>query len=273
MIVNDSSKIIHFDNVVLPETEQDILSFPSYDKHVGHSVVKVDGKYYYAKIVRTQDMINELIGTYYAKLIGLDTVDYLIGKANDSDNCYYHALSEYFYKPGFDYFIVPNYYHKKPDDTRVYSEKLDRFFVTETSVLDLVDNPKLVRDVLKMTALDIKTGQIDRHENNVILRCNDGLVEMEKLFDYGCAYGNPPYPEGYYYDNPFLIVRKNTVSLWKLATKYPQISECAAMICDVPLYDVLKSIEERFNIKIEDRDIVGYIRQDKNNSRILRKVL
>ncbi len=273
MIVNSSSQIIHFKNVVLPENEQTMLSFPSYDKHFGHNIVKIDDKYYYAKIVRPQDMINELIGAYYAKLMGLDTVDYLIGKADNSEEHYYHALSEYFYKPGYDYFITPSYYGRKPNDTKVYSKKLDRFFVAETSVLDLVDEPELVRDVLKMTALDIKTGQIDRHENNVILRYRDGLVEMEKLFDYGCAYGTPPYPEGYYYDNPFLIVRKNTISLWGLATKYPQISECAAMICDIPLYDVLKCIEERFNIKIEDDDIVGYMRHDKMNSRLLRKVL
>ena len=274
MIVNDSSSVIEFEKKVISEYELKRVGISQYFDDTSKHIVKVNGKYYYSKICRNRELISELIGTYLCNLVGLDVVDYQIGRDVNGTTDYFYALSEVFYKKGYFYSTVYDYYDARPDDDRVYSSKLDRFFICDTSVLDKTDDKDLIGSVMKMSAVDIKMGQIDRHNYNVMLRCAmNGKVEMEKLYDFGCGYDDdPPYPEYYCYDNPFLIVRKNTISIMSLVNKYPQIKESAAILRETPLYDVLKEIEKRFNIKIEDADVPGYLKMDKDFNKILRKI-
>lgn len=271
MKLNDSSNVIYFDNIPISKDEVMTFNAPPKMRCDTKKIVKIDGKYYYPKLCTYTTLINELIGTSYCKMIGLDVVDYKIGIAEGLPE-YVYALSEVFYQDGYSYFIVDEYYGAKPDDTKVYSTRLDRFHICETSILDMVHSKSLVDSVMKMTAVDLKMGQIDRHNYNILLRCADDIVEMEKLYDFGCAYEEGPDPEYYCYDNPFLIVRKNAISLWSLVKRYPQISESAAILSDAPLYEVLKDIEKRFNVQIEDRDITEHLKKDKRFSRTLRKI-
>lgn len=275
MKVNDSSSILTFEQISIPQKELKRIGV-THDIHdMERHVVKINGKYYYSKVCTNKELINELIGTYLCKLVGLDVVDYQIGRlANcDSSNNYY-ALSEIFYRNNYFYSTVRDYFDMIPDDTKVYSEGIDSLFNCETSVLDMVSDKKLEEAVLKMSSVDIKMGQIDRHNYNVMLRlAMNGKVELEKLYDFGCAYDDdPPYPEFYCYDNPFLIVRKNFISLNRLAARYPYIIKSAKLLSEVPLYDVLKEIEKRFSIYIEDKDIPGYLVMDKEFSKVLRKI-
>lgn len=275
MKVNDSSSILTFEQRSIPQKELKRIGV-THDIHdMERHVVKINGKYYYSKVCTNKELINELIGTYLCKLVGLDVVDYQIGRlANcDSSNNYY-ALSEIFYRNNYFYSTVRDYFDMIPDDTKVYSEGIDSLFNCETSVLDMVSDKKLEEAVLKMSSVDIKMGQIDRHNYNVMLRlAMNGKVELEKLYDFGCAYDDdPPYPEFYCYDNPFLIVRKNFISLNRLAARYPYIIKSAKLLSEVPLYDVLKEIEKRFSIYIEDKDIPGYLVMDKEFSKVLRKI-
>ena len=275
MKLNDSSNVIQFEPTSISIEELKNIGIQQHFEDMKKHVVKIDGKYYYSKICRSRDMVSELIGTYLCDLVGLDVVDYLIGQTGTGEpSNYYYALSEIFYKKGYFYSTTQDYFEMRPDDEKVYSQKMDRFFICDTCVLDQIDNPELINSVMKMTAVDIKMGQIDRHNYNVMLRLTmNGKAEMEKLFDFGGAYeDDPPYPEYYCYDNPFLIVRKNTISIMRLVKKYPQIRESAAILRDVPLYDVIKEIEKRFNIKIEDKDIPSYLKMDKQFNRVLRKI-
>ena len=97
MKVTGSSEVIYFDPTPISITEQVYLGFPKKMRDYANNVVKIDGKYYYAKKCYTTTLINELLGSYYSGLVGLDVVDYRIGKSN-SDMSYYYALSEIFYK-------------------------------------------------------------------------------------------------------------------------------------------------------------------------------
>lgn len=275
MKTNDSSNIMFFEQKSIPSKELKRIGVTRDIHDMEKHVVKIDGKYYYSKECANKELINELIGTYLCELVGLDVVDYRIGRLTNCDysDCYY-ALSEIFYRNNYFYVTARDYFDMIPDDTRVYSENIDRLFNCETSVLDQVDNYDLVKSVLKMSAVDMKMGQIDRHNYNVMLRlAMNGKVEMEKLFDFGCSYDDdPPYPEFHCYDNPFLIVRKNFISLNRLANRYPQIIKYASLLSDIPLYDVLKEIEKRFHILIEDRDIPGYMNMDKDYNKVLRRI-
>lgn len=272
MKVNNSSEIVYFDNEPISRAEQLMFNVPRTMRYSTNNIVKINGKCYYVKRCTTRSLINELIGSYYSALIGASAVDYVIGKSN-TELSYLYALSEVFWQDEYAYTTVDDAIGMKPDDTRVYSRGFDRYYVNDTSVLDFVKSPVLVDSALKMTAVDIKTGQTDRFNYNVVLRSLNDELEMEKLYDFGATYQDDV---GYSlydcYYNPFLLVKKNTISLWGLAHRYPQISESAAILSEAPLYDVLKGIEKRFNIKIEDRDIPGYIELDKKYSKSLRKL-
>lgn len=271
MLLNDSSEVIRFDNEPISKAERLMFNVPRTMKYSTNNIVKIDGKYYYAKRCTATSLIKELIGSYYAQLIGAHSVDYLIGKSN-TEVSYLYVLSEVFWKDGYYYSTPLQTASMRPDDSRVYSKGWDRFFVCETSVLDFINSPELTDSVMKMTAVDIKTGQVDRFDYNVVLRRSD-IIEMEKLYDFGNSYmEDVGYAIQNCYYNPFLIVKRNTISLWGLAHRYPQICESAAILSSVPLYDALKDIEKRFNISIEDRDISGCIELDKQYSKYLRKL-
>lgn len=272
MKLNDSSEIIRFDNVPISRAEQISFNVPHTMKYAVRNIISIDGKYYYAKVCTSSTLINELIGSYYSSLIGLDAVDYKIGKDNYNTG-YLYALSEVFYQDDWSYHTVDSYYGIRPDDSRAYSRSFDRHFICDTSVLDYIDTPNVSDGVIKMSTVDIKMGQVDRFDYNVLLRRRDDIVELEKIYDFGSSYKDKT---GYLaydcYYNPFLLVKQNTISLWGLAHRYPQIKDSAAILSNTPLYDVLKDIESRFSIKVEDKDIPGYIEMDKDFSKVLRKV-
>ena len=77
MILNDSSEIIQFSfqNIV---NELEGYIGEDFEPEI-RDYVKINGEYYYAKMVTSREMLNELIGSYYSNLIGLDAVQYKIG--------------------------------------------------------------------------------------------------------------------------------------------------------------------------------------------------
>lgn len=272
MKLNDSSEIIHFDTTPVSIAEQVYMGFPKKMRDYSNNVVKIDGKYYYAKKCSTATLINELLGTYFSNLIGLNCVDYKIGKGNTKIS-YLYALSEIFYKDDYSYTTVEDVVAGlRPDDTKAYTRGLGSMYVCDTSVLSLFSSPQLVDGALKMTAVDLKMGQVDRYNYNVVIR-DDGIEkQLEKVFDFGWSYAVDVDDKKSCYYNPFLVVKRNTISLWGLARRYPQLKDSAAILSTTPLYDVLKDIEKRFNIKIEDRDIPRYLDMDEEYSKVLRKV-
>lgn len=272
MRLNDSSEVIYFDNEPISVAEQINLGFPRNMRCYARNVVKIGNKYYYAKKCTSNTLLNELIGSYYSALVGLDAVDYRIGKSN-TEISYLYALSEIFYQDGYNYTTVEDVCAgMRPDDSRAFSKGIGSVYVCDTSVLSLFNSPQIVDSALKMTAVDLKMGQVDRYNYNVVLR-DDGIdKELEKVFDFGWSYAVSKDDKKYCYYNPFLTVKRNTISLWGLVHRYPQIKESAAILSDTPLYDVLKDIEKRFNIRVEDRDIPRYLEMDKEYSKTLGKV-
>lgn len=273
MKLNESSNIVYFDDTPLSRAELLSLHFPFKMRDYLTNVVRIDDKYFYAKACSTTEIINELIGTYLSKLVGLDVVDYRIGKTNVKSDTYY-ALSEIFYRDGFDYTTVEDcYMGMRPDDSQIYNKGISGVCVCDTTVLDIISEDDLIQNVLKLTAVDLKMGQTDRYNYNVVLRNNGTNYELEKIFDFSSSYGvdTNTYSSSCYY-NPFLVVKKNTISLLMLAYRYKLIKQSITILGNTPLYDVIKDIEELFNITIEDKDIMNHIEMDNNICKILRKI-
>ena len=70
MKLNDSSEIIQFDATPVSIAEQVYMVFPKKMRDYANNVVMIDGKYYYAKKCSTSTLINELLGSYFSKLVG-----------------------------------------------------------------------------------------------------------------------------------------------------------------------------------------------------------
>lgn len=275
MLINDSSKVIYFDfdgpRIDNDEFREFLKTIPdSFREDIKYFLLKIDGKFFYYKHVSDMEMINELIGTYYCKLVGLDVVDYKIGIRNGE----YYALSQIFYQKGFSYTGAFNYYLTSPNQELTTTQStFSKFYLNQTTVLERVKNPKMISNILKLTSVDLKMGQRDRHDRNLRLRKKNGVLDLEKIFDFGESYKKRYNKDDkLFYDNPFLILRKNTISLMSFAHKYPEISNSAAILCDAPIYDVLKEIEKENNINFEDNIISYYSKKDTEFTNILRKL-
>ena len=95
MILNDSSNVIHFKYGNNSSELKEILAEDFYPDI--SDIVIIDGEYYHAKMVTNREMLNELIGSYYSRLVGLDAVDYKIGILNGQ----IYALSKMFFPHAF----------------------------------------------------------------------------------------------------------------------------------------------------------------------------
>ena len=94
MLINENTKLINID---LSNNEDIVL--PEVFGGLKNNITTIDEKNYYCKRVSHDALLNELIGSYLSKQIGLDSVDYKIGKYNDN----YYVLSEMFFEDGYNY--------------------------------------------------------------------------------------------------------------------------------------------------------------------------
>lgn len=268
MILNDSSNVMEFSFQNIAHELEDYIG-EEFQPEI-KDYVKINGEYYYAKMVTTREMLNELIGSYYSKLVGLDAVDYKIGIYDGK----LYALSKMFFKKdiGYSYcadYFSPSLYFSTTDGKTINN----RDFFIESYNLKRLNNEEAVKSILQMSAVDIKMGQVDRHSFNIILRIVNGVVYIEKIFDFGWAYDI--YPDSnneIFYKNPFILVKKDYVSLSMLAERHPEFGRCSAVLASAPVGDVLREIEKTNNIGISEKDFNYYVEKDKEYTKRLRKV-
>lgn len=268
MEINDSSNVIEFN---FDATKKDIMKIlPDGFSNIIDDVVMINGEYYHSKLVTSREMINELIGSFYSKQVGLDAVDYKIGICEGK----VYALSKIFFKPGFSY-VYPHIYFERRLAGHTHNTDSISPNMYEIMFLNRLNNTEAINSVLKMTAVDLKMNQIDRHSYNVLFRIKNGTVFIEKVFDFACAYGlykNYSYSD-FFYENPFLMVSKDVLTLSKFAIEYPLFSKSATILSEIQVTDALKEIEKTFNVKISDNDFIYYKEKDEEYSKLLKLTL
>ena len=266
-VIKMDSKNFNADSAYIPKS----LSNTSIKNHV----YNFNGKNYYAKSLcenEDEDMvINELIGSYLAKLIDLDAVDYEIGIMDyDNDGKRICLLSELFYEKDFDYEYAKQYNYN------FLLNKLKKAFFID----NLPTDDKYLRDsLLKLSLLDIKMIQFDRYvpSNIMIKRCmTNNFVDLAPAYDFGFAYPsvsscNQELFE--LYTNYFLTLRTNKQSLELLLKKYPQAYDTLYKLAITDINTVLNAIEEEKEIII-DKDIKEHIiSEDKTTTKVLKRLI
>ena len=222
-----------------------------------------EGENYFAKSIYDEAMlVNELIGSYLAKLIDLNAVDYKIG-------VYYgklFALSKLFYKEDFDYDYVGKckcIYDVDKLDNEYLDDNLPQVF------------PILRNRLLKLALLDIKMYQCDRcSDTNIMLKKSKktDFIDLAPVYDFGFAYP-PSFAEKQIYVNKFLVVRKNKESLKLLLDKYPQINETLNILANIDMNTIIRDIQDQHEILIGEDIKNNLITQNKEITKVLKKII
>lgn len=120
-------------------------------------------------------------------------------------------------------------------------------------------------------------GQIDRNNlGNIMVKKekSSGLFDLSPIIDFGSSYiTNPPYPEFYFYDNPFIIIRKNKLSIAPLIKRYPQILKTINVLTTKKIEYVLNQIEKEKRIMLSDEELNYYEKKDIEYSKVLQKFI
>ncbi len=273
LLINNNSNFITFTPHKLTSNEIQRLYIPRGLEKIVESITEVDGKYYYYKKVDFNQLINEFIGSYFSKQISLDAVDYQLGICNGE----IYALSPIFYNQDYEYHDCQDYFGKIANHKLTESESpISRIYLKEDSILELINNTTMLLNILKLTFLDIKMGQIDRNNlGNIMIKKAklNGLVDLAPVIDFESSYDDsPPYPEFYFYDNPFIVLRKNRLSLSSLIKKHPQILDTVNVLATLKIRDALTQIQREKRIILSGEELRYYEEKDKNYSKVLQKI-
>ena len=240
------------------------------DPDIKHHIYNHNGVNFYAKKAdenEDEDMIiNELVGSYLAKLINLDAVDYQIGKYDNQ----LFILSELFYDSEFDYKYSQCY-----DYSFLFKRIKKKFFLDNIPE----EYPYLRDSILKLALLDIKMVQYDRHTNSNIMikKSKTGeYTDLAPVYDFGLSYPTlAKWNEEAFnvYSNYYISIRRNAKSLKKLLKEYPQMHSTIYKLATVDMNSIFKEIENEKEILINS-DIKDHILEhDKNISKVLKKLI
>ena len=270
MIINDKSKIINFNAQRTNDTD---FYIPENFKTDRRNVTKINNIPYYFKNVSVKEMINELIGTYYSKILQIESANYQIGISNNK----IYALSQLFFKNGYDYMHTDKYYNTTAYELLTKRElEISKYYLKQIKMLQKVKNITMLEKILKLTAIDLKTGQVDRNDNNVILKIDQktNIVDLEALYDFSESYQEEmSSSELKYYDSPFIILRKNYLSLYHFAKQYPDFINYIETLVNVPICDILTQIENDFDILLTDQEKEYYEERDNSYTELLKKII
>ena len=270
MKFNEESKIIYFKKTKLSQQQIDNLYIPRDYQKICSSITRYNGEYYYYKDVTLNSLINELIGSYFSKKLQLDTVDYQIGVM---DNMVY-VLSKIFYQENFNYYDCNSYFKTSSfHNIDLFQSFFSFIYLSEFDLLKKIKNPNLLKNILKLIAVDLKMGQFDRHNKNLFLKISqDNIVDLAPLFDYGGSYYKKKIPFEIY-DNPLVSIRKNKRSLCYFSEQFPEFLEYIYTLYEITINDVLNNIEKEHLITFEKEERTFYQKKDLENNKVLKKIM
>ena len=274
-MVVDKNSIKEFKRNSITVNDIDNIKIPKGIEFDISHITKIDNDYYYFKNASVIgsffsrnnifNIINELLGTYYSKLLDLDTVEYDIGMSDD----FLFSISKLFYKDNVEY----QYINKKYKTTSIMCyDPLNMF--QYLSLLDQIEDRELLNNYLKLIAVDLKMGQLDRHNYNIILCNENNKTSLAPIYDYSSSFSLSSYSwNTKIYDNPLLVVGKSSFALTMLSKNFPQINEYLDVLYSSSIIDVLNFIQDEKNIRLNKSEIKHYIMTETNNNKILCKVL
>lgn len=263
MILNSSSRVLNVPSILLTEEELAHLN-KTFSISLGllRRVIKIDGEYYTWKYI---DIVTELIGAYLSRVIDLECAQYDIGFYNGMPL----VLSKIFFEEDFRYFGASNYAFCMKSQGNVNTGIFTYFYCFKDR-LSFFD-PSIRNELLKLIAVDLKMGQLDRNCDNIMFKQDlHGQTSLAPVYDFTNSYSSHvPFQ---YYRNPFLLLRVNEQSLKSFIRKYPDVMQYIDAMRDISMEQILSEIEQDRNVKFESHEANYRIKLDKQYSRVLKKI-
>lgn len=155
MIKYDKNSLLNIKNIIPTSKELKDEIFINDLSYLHAKFTKIDGNWYFWKYVDDYQLLNELIGSFLAKLIDLDTAEYIPG-ISSTDKLV--VISKNFREPSIKYFMSNKFFKEAP---LTYSEYLSKINYNTESLKSL--DKLLLKQLLKVCILDLYMGQYDRH--------------------------------------------------------------------------------------------------------------
>ncbi len=217
-------------------------------------------------------MINELIGSYLAKRIGLDSVDYEIGR-RESDKALF-ALSKVFYEEGYQYQYADQFIkdreHKNCFNMLGNPMKLMLPCYYHLKTLRLYRGTPFYDSCMKLIAVDLKMAQHDRHRKNIQIKIDSiGTIDLAPIYDYGRAYS---VNFDLAYANPFAFIRYTEASLDLLFRRYPELRDYVFFLSKITMEEILSAIEEEKKLHFTSQEKKEYCIEQQNIDSLMDKV-
>ena len=265
MILNSSSRVLSMPSLSLSNEEKSNLYIPSdmeYD--CASKIVKIDGEFYVWKYV---DIINELIGAYLSRVVGLESAQYEIGIYNGVER----VLSKCFFEDGFQYYYASDHDFAMSLHGTINLNFSTYFYCFRETLCNL--DVTLREEMLKLIAVDLKMGQLDRSGDNIIFKQGKAMKSplLAPAYDFSNAYSTIQ-KAFQYYKNPFLFLRMNDSSVESFVRKYPEIMQYIKMLRGLSMEQILSDIEQERKVEFEPSERDYRIELDQEYSRILKRI-
>jgi len=272
MIITEKSEVLPFAHYGLKQADLDSLYIPSEFSDIIPQLTKIGDTIYYSKPNSIYCMTNELIGSYLAKKLELDTVDYQIGKRQCDGQIF--ALSKLFYEDGYQYQSALEFlreHHYKNCFGMVQSSfKKTALCYYHLRTLKAYKGTLFYDSCMKLIAVDLKMAQHDRHRKNIQIKIDSiGTIDLAPIYDYGRAYS---VNFDLAYANPFAFIRYTEASLDLLFRRYPELRDYVFFLSKITMEEILSAIEEEKKLHFTSQEKKEYCIEQQNIDSLMDKV-
>lgn len=272
MIITEKSKVVPFEHHDIEEQDLGSLYIPASFSFIIPHLTRLGDTVYYYKSATTKSMINELIGSYLAKRIGLDSVDYEIGR-RESDKALF-ALSKIFFEEGYQYQYARQFLeeqgYKNGFNMLGNPVKLMLPCYYHLRTLKLYKGTSFYNSCLKLIAVDLKMAQHDRHRKNLQIKIDSrGTIDLAPIYDYGRAYS---VNFDLAYGNPFAFIRYTESTLDLLFRRYPDLRDYVFFLNKIDMEEILRTIEREKHIQFTSQEKREYGLEQQNIDSLIDKV-
>lgn len=203
------------------------------------------------------DVMHELLGSYLASSIDLDTVKYQIAKEQGhfviASKDFKESCCKYYY-PG-DFCDKFNY---NPENN------IDSIKFLETLCLSKDEKERLIEQFCKILALDIYMMQVDRNNHNIQFKIDEkDRLSFAPLYDYSLSYVFKDDMSNFNIENPFVLIR-NPENIKELIKRYPALGDYLNKLIKYNLIDCIDSIFDEYSFskkEIEYEDTVEFYKK------------
>lgn len=212
------------------------------------------------------ELINELIGSFLSKKMGLNTAFYKFCLSEDGKSLY--ALSKILYQP--EYTTIKEVLKRDRQSDLSYEERPSyKLYHLKNKTLEFYKGTLLFSDILKVTAIDLKMGHWNRSSCNMQVKVDSfGTLTLGPIFDYQSAYSKVKD----YYTNSFLSVKNNYISLNILLKKYPELCDYIRFLNSFSISEILSRIEEEKKVEFSNQEKIYYQERQSDNDKVISKV-